>query len=92
MFYNRNHFIIIFLSTTNVYVDDKVEVETIYPITASDQNVVSGELSGNMFGIHGYVDQDNLMYFYYYLSDDGKEVLYGKSDEKDTKRQLVICQ
>lgn len=81
--------LIIFLSTTNVYVDDKVEVETIYPITASDQNVVNGEVNGNMFGIHGYVEQDKLMYFYYYLSDDGKEVLYGKSDEKDTKRILI---
>lgn len=76
--------------TTDVYVDKKVEVETIYPITASDQNVVNGEINGNMFfGIHGYVEQDNLMYSYYYLSDDGKEVLYGKSDEKDTKRVLI---
>lgn len=81
--------LLIFLITKNIDVDDKVEVKTIYPITASDQNVVNGEVNGNMFGIHGYVEQDKLMYFYYYLSDDGKEVLYGKSDEKNTKRVLI---
>lgn len=81
--------LLIFLITKNIDVDDKVEVKTIYPITASDQNVVNGAINGNMFGIHRYVEQDKLMYFYYYLSDDGKEVLYGKSDEKNTKRILI---
>lgn len=78
-------FILFLLNPIKVYVDDKVEVETIYPITAPNQNVVNGVINGNMFGLYGYIEQDNIMYFYYYLSDDGKEVLYGKSDEKDTK-------
>lgn len=77
------------VATSYVEIDDKIEVKTIYPITASDQNVVNGKVNGTMFGIHGYVKQDKLMYFYYYLSDDGKEVLYGKSDEKNTKRVLI---
>lgn len=72
-----------------IKVDNKVEGETRYPITASDQNVVKGEINGKLFGIHGYAEQDRLIYIYYYVSDDGKEVLYGKSDEKNTKRVFI---
>lgn len=74
---------------TSINVPDKIDVEKRYIITASDQNVIKGEVSGSMFGINGYLEQGDWVYCYYYLSEDNKEILDDKCDGKNTIRKII---